>query len=58
MQQLHYVGVTPDLKGLVLSARKGAKSGAYTVAVDDVLLAQVEQVMQQNDGSPEEVTTS
>ena len=47
MQQLHYVGVTPDLKGLVLSARKGSKSGAYTVAVDEVLLAQVEQVVQQ-----------
>jgi len=47
VQQLHSVGVTPDLKGLVLSARKGSKSGAYTVLVDDALLAQVEQVVEQ-----------
>lgn len=51
MQQLHTVGVTPDLKGLVLSARKGSKSGAYTVEVDDALLAHVDQLVQQRHSS-------
>ena len=33
MTQLHLVGFTPDLGGLALSARKGARTGAYNVIV-------------------------
>jgi hypothetical protein len=41
MQKLHPVGFTPDLDGLILSTRKGAKSGSYVVAVDASLLKQL-----------------
>jgi len=36
MQKLHLVGFTPDHDGLILSARKGAKSGKFVVSVDTV----------------------
>src|SRR4051812_38046381 len=38
MQKLHVVGVTPERDGLILSTRKGAKSGKYVVAVDSSTL--------------------
>lgn len=41
MQKLHLVGFTPDLDGLILSTRKGAKSGSFVVAVDASVLKQL-----------------
>ncbi|HEX7167573.1 MAG TPA: septation protein SepH [Acidimicrobiales bacterium] len=38
MQQLHLVGFTTDLDHLILSTRKGAKSGSFLVPLDDRLL--------------------
>lgn len=38
MQKLHLVGITPDLDGLILSTRKGAKSGSFVVKVDAEVL--------------------
>ena len=38
MQQLHLVGLTTDLDGLVCSARKGTKSGGFVLRVDEHLL--------------------
>ncbi|MBA2608766.1 MAG: DUF3071 domain-containing protein [Actinobacteria bacterium] len=34
MQRLHVVGFTKDHEGLILSVRRGTKTGAYTVEVD------------------------
>lgn len=34
MQRLHVVGFTDDHEGLILSARRGTKTGGWTVAVD------------------------
>lgn len=34
MQRLHVVGVTKDQEGLILSARRGTKTGGWTVNVD------------------------
>ena len=34
MQRLHVVGFTPDNQGLILSVRRGGRTGAYTVDVD------------------------
>ena len=42
MQQLHLVGFTTDHRALIFSVRRGAKSGSYTVAVDDALFAVIE----------------
>lgn len=41
MQKLHLVGFTPELDGLILSARKGAKSGSFVVKVDPALVKQL-----------------
>src|SRR3954453_234606 len=41
MQKLHLVGFTPELDGLILSTRKGAKSGSFVVAVDAAVLKQL-----------------
>ena len=43
MQQLHLVGFTADLEGLIFSAKKGARSGAFVVAMDDALLTALEE---------------
>jgi hypothetical protein len=45
VQKLHLVGITPELDGLILSTRKGAKSGSYVVSVDASVLQQL------NDGA-------
>ncbi|MGV3758950.1 MAG: septation protein SepH, partial [Actinomycetota bacterium] len=42
MQKLHLVGVTTDRDGLILSVRRGARSGSYLLVVDDDLAAAVE----------------
>src|SRR4051794_52921 len=41
MQKLHLVGFTPDLDGLILSTRKGAKSGSFVVSIDAAVLEQL-----------------
>lgn len=41
MQKLHLVGFTPDLDGLILSTRKGAKSGSFLVSIDPGVLKQL-----------------
>ncbi|HVM10421.1 MAG TPA: septation protein SepH [Acidimicrobiales bacterium] len=38
MQQLHLVGFTTDSDHLILSAKKGAKSGSFVVPLDEQLL--------------------
>lgn len=45
MQKLHLIGFTTDLDGLIFSARRGTKSGGFTVAVDDDLIRTIEEVM-------------
>ena len=45
MQQLHLVGFTADNRGLIFSARKGAKSGGFVVNLDDKLLARVDEMV-------------
>ncbi|MGQ0432628.1 MAG: septation protein SepH [Microthrixaceae bacterium] len=37
VQKLHLVGFTTDHEGLILSARRGARSGSYVLTVDDAL---------------------
>ena len=45
MQQLHLVGFTTDIEGLIFSARKGSRSGGYVVTLDDRLLARIEEAL-------------
>lgn len=45
MQQLHLVGFTTDLEGLIFSARRGSKSGSFVVGLDEDLLAMVEEAL-------------
>jgi hypothetical protein len=45
VQQLHLVGTSPDHVGLVLSARKGATTGAFVVKVDERLRAAVIELL-------------
>jgi hypothetical protein len=44
VQKLHLVGFTTDQTGLILSARRGARSGGYTLALDDALAQAVEEL--------------
>ncbi len=50
MEQLHFVGFTNDNEALMLSRRDDATSGEYFVAIDEYLLAAIEQF----DGEGEE----
>jgi hypothetical protein len=50
VQQLHLVGFTADLEGLIFSARKGTKSGGYFVVLDERLRATVEDALRLRDG--------
>ncbi|HVE47015.1 MAG TPA: septation protein SepH [Acidimicrobiales bacterium] len=55
MQQLHLVGLTTDHTGLVLSARRGAKTGKYSIAADEKLLTAVQEAQRLlSGGDPEE----
>src|SRR5258706_16056256 len=54
VQQLHLVGFTTDLEGLIFSARKGAKSGGYVVALDDTLLATIDEAHRLREGGDDE----
>ncbi|PLS76369.1 MAG: hypothetical protein CYG61_02240, partial [Actinobacteria bacterium] len=53
MQQLHLVGLTTDHTGLILSARRGARTGKYTVTADDKLLAALREAQRLRDGGDE-----
>jgi len=37
VQKLHLVGFTTDREGLILSVRRGARSGSYVLAIDDAI---------------------
>ncbi|MFZ6005037.1 MAG: septation protein SepH, partial [Actinomycetota bacterium] len=46
VQKLHLVGVTTDHEGLILSARRGARSGGYVLVIDDALEDAVDELRQ------------
>lgn len=50
MRQLHLVGFTTDHKQLIFSARKGTKSGGFTVALDDHLVGLIDEALRRGDG--------
>jgi hypothetical protein len=50
VQQLHLVGFTTDLDGLIFSARRGAKSGGYLVALDDRFVALIKEAVRLQTG--------
>jgi hypothetical protein len=53
VQQLHLVGFTTDLDGLIFSARRGSKSGSFVVSINDGLLATIEDARRLREGEPE-----
>jgi hypothetical protein len=50
LQQLHLVGFTTEHDALIFSARKGAKSGGFLVAVDDALYDTIDEIGRLRDG--------
>lgn len=46
MQKLHLVGYTTDQDGLILSARRGARSGGYQLPLSDELAAAMDEFRQ------------
>jgi len=44
VQKLHLVGFTTDHEGLILSARRGTRSGGYVLAIDDALEEAVDEL--------------
>jgi hypothetical protein len=50
LQQLHLVGVTTDHDALIFSARKGAKSGGFLVALNDTLYDTIDEAARERDG--------
>lgn len=51
MRRLHLVGFTSELDGLILSAKDGARSGGYVVALDSELLDAIREVLERRDRS-------
>ena len=51
MQQLHLVGFTTDLEGLIFSVRKGSKSGSFMVPLDERLLATIAETLRRREGA-------
>ncbi len=49
VQQLHLVGFTTDQKQLILSARKGAKSGGFMIALDERLVGLIDEVLRREE---------
>src|SRR3954468_4547418 len=47
VQQLHLVGLTTENDSLICSARKGAKSGSFVLAVDERLLQVIAEAVQE-----------
>ncbi|MBW3558129.1 MAG: DUF3071 domain-containing protein, partial [Actinobacteria bacterium] len=53
MQQLHLVGFTSDFQSLIFSTRKGAKSGGFTLPLNDELVTLVaEALRRREEGGP------
>lgn len=52
MQHLHVVGFTTDRSGLILSVRRGSRSGSYVLGVDDHLLDLIDELTGQEDLPP------
>jgi hypothetical protein len=48
VQQLHLIGFTQDLSGLIFSAGNGSESDGFIVTVDDALLRSIDEL--RNDG--------
>jgi hypothetical protein len=44
VQQLHLVGITTELDGLIFSGRRGSRSGSFVVPITDELLESIGQV--------------
>ncbi|HVV35224.1 MAG TPA: septation protein SepH [Acidimicrobiales bacterium] len=53
MQRLHVVGITEDREGLILSARRGTKSGGWTVVVDAELEEAVAELLKERGAEAE-----
>ena len=53
MQRLHVVGITEDREGLILSARRGTKSGGWTVVVDAELEESVAELLKERGAEAE-----
>jgi hypothetical protein len=49
VQRLHLVGFTSELDGLIFSAKDGARSGGYVVALDSELLEAIRDVLERRD---------
>ena len=49
VQRLHVVGITDDREGLILSARRGTKSGGWMVAVDADFEEAVAELLKERD---------
>ncbi|HEX8771894.1 MAG TPA: septation protein SepH, partial [Acidimicrobiales bacterium] len=50
MRKLHLVGYTPDLEGLIFTARRGSKSGGYVVAIEDALVDTIDEARRRRNG--------
>jgi hypothetical protein len=51
VQQLHLVGLTTELDALILSPRRGAKSGSFLVKLDRPLLEAIADNVRRRDGA-------
>ncbi|HLT15912.1 MAG TPA: septation protein SepH, partial [Acidimicrobiales bacterium] len=49
MQKLHLVGVTTARDALILSVRRGARSGSYLLPVDEALAEAVQEALERRD---------
>jgi hypothetical protein len=50
VRKLHLVGYTPDLEGLIFTARRGSKSGGYVVAIEDGLVDTIDEARRRRNG--------
>lgn len=53
MQKLHLVGFTTDHEGLILSARRGARSGSYLLKIDGALEEAVDERRARREEEPD-----
>jgi hypothetical protein len=49
VEQLHLVGLTTDLEGLIFSVRKGSKSGSFIVPLDDQLVTTIIELLRRRE---------
>ncbi|MDQ6836880.1 MAG: septation protein SepH, partial [Actinomycetota bacterium] len=52
MKELYLVGLNADRDGLILAARKGGRSGGFTVTVDEDLLDHIDELRSELGGPP------